>query len=122
MSTTWRSPARRRTTVRIERMPRARVVVFDAYGTIFDVQGALRDFRDRIGPDWERVSREWRVKQMEYTWVRSLVGPSAHRDFWRLTREALELVAARHGIADAALLDAVADAYRRLPAFPDVMP
>ena len=51
-----------------------------------------------------RVSADWRAKQIEYTWVRSLAGREHHRDFWRLTEEALAWTAARHGITDAALL------------------
>lgn len=101
-------------------MPRVSAVVFDAYGTLFDVHAAMRRFADRLGPDWQAISQDWRVKQIEYSWVRSLVGPKAHRDFWTITREALAHVAARRGICDPALLDEVAGAYRRLPVFPEV--
>ena len=74
----------------------------------------------RIGPHWQAVSADWRAKQIEYTWVRSLAGPAHHRDFWRLTEEALAWAAARHGITDAALLADVLLAYRRLDAYPEV--
>jgi len=99
-----------------------RAAVFDAYGTIFNLDAALHGFRDRIGPAWAEITRDWRVKQLEYAWVRSLAGAAAHRDFWRLTREALEVAAARHGLADAALLDEIMQAYRALPAYPEVAP
>jgi len=97
-----------------------RVAVFDAYGTLLDVHSAMARHAGRLGPDWQRISQEWRAKQLEYTWVRSLAGPAQHRDFVRLTEEALRFVAARHGIADAALLAEVARAYRALDAYSEV--
>jgi 2-haloacid dehalogenase len=75
-----------------------------------------------LPPDWERVSQEWRQKQLEYTWVRSLAGPPHHRDFWHVTREALDYVAARHRVTDPETRAALLDAYRRLPAYPDAAP
>jgi 2-haloacid dehalogenase len=99
---------------------RVRACIFDAYGTLLDVHAAMRPHAARLGPDWEMISNEWRVKQLEYSWVRTLAGPAQHRDFWKLTRAALEYVAARRGIADAGLLDDVMDAYRTLAAYPEV--
>jgi len=96
--------------------------VFDAYGTLLDVHAAMARHADRLPPDWERISAEWRVKQLEYTWVRSLTGPTHHRDFWRLTQDALDFVAARHGITDPAVLAVLLDAYRHLPAYEDAAP
>jgi 2-haloacid dehalogenase len=94
--------------------------VFDAYGTLLDVHAAMENHAARIGPDWQRVSQDWRVKQLEYTWVRSLAGPAHHRDFFTLTHEALDFVAAKHGIVDRTLLADVLDSYRRLSAYPEV--
>ena len=96
------------------------VAVFDAYGTLLDVNAAMRAHATRLGPEWESISREWRAKHIEYTWVRSLAGPSQHRDFWALAQESLAVVAARHGITGTALLADVLDAYRRLEAYPEV--
>ncbi len=100
----------------------ARVAVFDAYGTLLDVHAAMARHADRLPPDWERISAEWRAKQLEYTWVRSLTGPAHHRDFWTVTQDALAFVAARHGITDPAVLALLLDAYRRLPAYQDAVP
>jgi 2-haloacid dehalogenase len=97
-----------------------RAAVFDAYGTLLDVHSAMARHAERLGPDWQRISAEWRAKQIEYTWVRSLAGPAHHCGFWALTQEALAFVAQRHGISDAALLADVLDAYRRLDAYPEV--
>ena len=98
------------------------VAVFDAYGTLLDVHSAMARHAARLGPEWQRISNEWRTKQIEYTWVRSLAGPAQHRDFARLTDEALAVVAARHGIADPALLADIRRAYRVLDAYPEVAP
>ncbi len=99
-----------------------RVAVFDAYGTLLDVHAAMQRHADRLPPDWERISAEWRTKQLEYAWVRSLMGPGHHRTFWQVTQDALAFVAAGHGITDPAVLDLLRDAYRRLPAYPDTVP
>lgn len=97
-----------------------RAAVFDAYGTLLDVHAAMARYAERLGPNWHNISAEWRAKQIEYTWVRSLAGPAHHRDFWSLTQEALSFVARRYGIADKALLADVLAAYRRLDAYPEV--
>ena len=97
-------------------------VVFDAYGTLLDVHAAMAAHADRLPPDWERISAEWRSKQLEYTWVRTLTGPGHHADFWTVTRDALAFVAARHRITDPAVLDALLQTYRQLPAYPDAAP
>jgi 2-haloacid dehalogenase len=101
-------------------MPTIRAAVFDAYGTLLDVHAAMARHAARLGPDWQRISADWRTKQIEYTWVRSLAGPAHHRDFWQLTQEALAFVAARHAIADQTLLADVLAAYRQLDAYPEV--
>ncbi len=96
--------------------------VFDAYGTLLDVHAAMAAHAALLPPDWERISQEWRQKQLEYSWVRTLTGPAHHRDFWQITQDALAFVAARHRIADPKTLAALLDAYRRLPAYPDAAP
>ena len=94
--------------------------VFDAYGTLFDVHSATARHRALVGPQAERLSDIWRAKQLEYTWVRSLMG--AHRDFRALTEEALDFAAARCGGISAAARSELLTAYETLDAFPDVAP
>jgi 2-haloacid dehalogenase len=101
-------------------VPALRAAVFDAYGTLLDVHAPMARHAARLGEDWQRLSAEWRSKQIEYSWVRSLAGAPHHRDFWTLTQEALAFVARRHGIADRALLDEVLAAYRQAQAYPEV--
>jgi len=102
------------------RTPIIRATVFDAYGTLLDVHAAMARHAVRLGPDWLRISAKWRARQIEYSWVRSLTGPAHHRDFWRLTQDALAFVAARHGIDDAPLLADILAAYRNLTPYPEV--
>jgi 2-haloacid dehalogenase len=97
-----------------------KAAIFDAYGTLLDVHAAMGRHASRIGPDWQAVSADWRNKQLEYSWVRSLTGPAQHRDFWTLTQEALAWVAAKHGIKDSELLADIRLAYRHLDAFSEV--
>jgi 2-haloacid dehalogenase len=101
-------------------VPSVTAVIFDAYGTLLDVHAAMARHAARIGPHWQAVSADWRNKQLEYSWVRSLAGPANHRNFWRLTEEALAWAAARHGLTDAGLLADILAAYRRLGAYPEV--
>lgn len=103
-------------------MTRLRAAIFDAYGTLLDVHAAMSRHAARLGPTWQTISADWRAKQIEYTWVRSLAGTKHHRDFWHLTEDALAWTAARHGVTDAALLADVLQAYRQLDAFPDAAP
>lgn len=101
-------------------MPPIEAVVFDAYGTLLDVHSAVMRHAARVGPEAVAISAEWRVKQLEYSWVRSLTGRAHHADFWVCTQEALAFVCARHGIRDAALIQDLLDAYRKLDAYPEV--
>lgn len=94
-------------------------VVFDAYGTLLDVHAAMERHADMLPPDWERISTEWRNKQLEYTWISTLTGPGHYRDFWVITAAALDFVLARHRVGDPAVRTALLDSYRILPAFPD---
>ena len=101
-------------------MTQIRAVVFDAYGTLLDIHAAMAPYAGHLGQNWLQISSDWRAKQLEYGWVRSLAGPGRHRDFWTLTREALAWTAARHGIHDAALLEGILSAYRHLAPYPEV--
>ena len=100
-------------------MQHVRAVVFDAYGTLLDFHAAMARYAARLGPEWQQISADWRMKQLEYSWVRSLAGPAHHRDFWHLTEQALVWAATRHGIHDAALLADILMAYRHLDAYAD---
>ncbi len=62
--------------------------VFDAYGTLFDVHAPLARMSQRIGDKASQLSQLWRQKQLEYTWLRSLM--REHVNFWQVTNDALD--------------------------------
>ena len=92
--------------------------VFDAYGTLFDVHSAVRRGGAALGDKADKVSALWRQKQLEYTWLRSLMG--AHADFWQVTAEGLDYALAAHGVEDSSLHARLMDLYLSLDAYPDV--
>jgi 2-haloacid dehalogenase len=73
-----------------------------------------------MGGKAEAVSRLWRQKQLEYTWLRSLMG--AHADFWQVTGDALDYALESHGIDDRELRDRLMQLYLTLDAYGDVKP
>lgn len=93
-----------------------RAVLFDVYGTLLDVHSAVAREGRALGPQAEAVSRLWRQKQLEYTWVQSLRGE--YRSFRALTEAALDYALAAHGFAAAAPRGALLQAYERLDAYP----
>lgn len=64
-----------------------RAVVFDAYGTLFDVHSVVLQASQGISRDVQALSTLWRQRQLEYTWLRSLM--ERYEDFWSVTRTAL---------------------------------
>jgi 2-haloacid dehalogenase len=94
-----------------------RAYVFDAYGTLFDVHAAISRHRAAAGPDADRFSEIWRLKQLEYSWTLTLAG--RYVDFWTLTGRALDHALSRIPTVDRALRRKLLEAYRKLDAFPD---
>src|SRR6476646_10579765 len=99
-------------------MPRA--FVFDAYGTLFDVHAAIARHRAAAGPDADRFSEIWRIKQLEYSWTLTLAG--RYVDFWTLTQRALDFAFARFPSVDKALKAKLLEAYWTLSAFSAARP
>jgi 2-haloacid dehalogenase len=94
------------------------IYAFDAYGTLFDVHAAVRRHAKAVGAEAEKLSATWRAKQLEYTWVRSLMG--RYVDFWTITEQALDTAFAAHPSCDPATKPALLAAYRELDAYPEV--
>jgi 2-haloacid dehalogenase len=92
--------------------------VFDAYGTLFDVHSAVGEHRARLGDIADQVSTVWRTKQLEYTWLRSLM--QRHADFWQVTRDALDFAFEMHGLKDPELSKDLMAAYLQLECYPEV--
>lgn len=93
--------------------------VFDAYGTLFDVNSAVAGLCHRVGPQYGELSAAWRKRQLEYTWLRSLM--KSHIDFWQLTSDALAVSLREFAIDDQELHEALMQAYLKLSAFPEVL-
>ncbi len=95
------------------------ICVFDAYGTLFDYNSAAARCKDKLAEDWQAFSELWRRKQLEYTWLRSLMG--RYEDFWKITEDALRWAIARLGLAASeADVRRLMDAYLSLACFPEV--
>ncbi len=92
--------------------------VFDAYGTLFDVHSAVGRSGGALGGKAGPVSALWRQKQLEYTWLRSLMG--AYADFWQVTGEGLDYALAANGVDDPDLRQRLMELYLNLDAYPDV--
>jgi len=90
-----------------------RALVFDAYGTLFDVQSVRSLAIELCGDKGEIITHLWRLKQLEYTWLRTLM--CSYEDFWSVTRAALEFTLTSVGIAPTSLLcDELMDGYLHL--------
>lgn len=96
-----------------------RACVFDAYGTLFDIHAPLRKLAPEIGPEAENISKLWRQKQLEYTWLRSLMG--VHADFWHVTGDALDYALEHYKVHELGLRDEIMALYLKLEAYPDVV-
>jgi 2-haloacid dehalogenase len=98
--------------------------VFDAYGTLFDVAAAARECaaesgREDFAANWVQVATDWRLKQLQYTWLRGLA--DAHTDFWQVTQNGLDYaleVSALEG--DRELRERLLALYWELSAYPEV--
>ncbi|MTI18928.1 haloacid dehalogenase type II [Rhodobacteraceae bacterium RKSG542] len=92
--------------------------VFDAYGTLFDVHAAVRRHAKEMGPESTRLSMIWREKQLEYSWVGTLMGH--YEDFWALTQQALDTAFAMVPEVDRSYRQNLLDAYWELDCYPEV--
>lgn len=104
----------------MDRPPALKAVVFDAYGTLFDVHSVIAECEALFPGKGASLSQLWRGKQLEYSWLRSLMGRYA--DFSTITRAALTTAC---NVLLLELSEAAArrlmDAYLVLNAFPDVV-
>jgi 2-haloacid dehalogenase len=94
-----------------------KAVLFDAYGTLFNVHAPVASLAAEIGPNAAAISEVWRAKQLQYSWLRSLMG--AHADFAVVTADALDYALGQYGVDDPALRDRLLGLYLTLEAYPD---
>lgn len=99
------------------------ICVFDAYGTLFDVTAAAREAaaepgRDGFAQHWMKVANDWRLKQLQYTWLRAITG--VHADFWEVTQNGLDWALEASNLSDPDLRDRLLQLYWELSAYPEV--
>ncbi|HJN04569.1 MAG TPA: haloacid dehalogenase type II [Alphaproteobacteria bacterium] len=92
--------------------------VFDAYGTLFDVNAAAAACAGELGEQWQPLAETWRLKQLQYTWLRSLM--RAHTDFWQVTGDALDFAMDSLGLDNQDLRTHLMDLYLTLDAYSEV--
>ena len=96
--------------------------VFDAYGTLFDVH-SIATLAEEVAPgNGAALSRLWRTKQLEYTWLQSLMSSPRfpREDFAAITAHALDFANAALALGlDANARTRLQDAYLRLLPFPE---
>jgi 2-haloacid dehalogenase len=96
-------------------------IAFDAYGTLFDVHSVIALGEQLFPSQGMALSNTWRLKQLQYTWQRSLLG--RYEDFWKVTEDGLVFAAKSLKLdLDVGKRKQLMDAYLSLAAFPDVVP
>src|SRR5579863_3415982 len=98
-----------------------RALVFDAYGTLFDPFAVKARAEELFPGSGAALSQLWRSKQLEYSWLRTMMG--RYENFWKITEDAL--LFASHALnltCDETQRNQLMQVYLTLPAFPDVLP
>ena len=97
-----------------------RALALDAYGTLFDVHSVVEAINAQFPDQGPALSDIWRVKQLEYTWLVSLM--ERYESMWSLTRASLVYAMKRLRLApDEAIIDALMQAYLNLQPYPEVI-
>ena len=98
-----------------------KAVVFDAYGTLYDVQ-SVAEITEEMFPGYgEIITQIWRIKQLEYSWLRSLM--RRYQDFTAVTRESLAYTLRSLGLEyGRAAFDRIVEKYLHLELYSDARP
>jgi len=99
-------------------MNKIKACIFDAYGTLFDVNAACRELSKEVGDNWEKLASLWRLRQVEYTWLRNSM--DEYIDFWQITSDALDYAMETLGIENDDLREELLNLYLKLEAYPEV--
>ena len=96
-----------------------KALVFDAYGTLFDVHSVISTCNQSFPGQGPALSQIWRSKQLEYTWLLSLM--ERYKDFWRVTESALLFACKSLGLdCPPATRAKLMEAYLHLDPYPEV--
>jgi 2-haloacid dehalogenase len=97
-----------------------KAVVFDAYGTLYDIQSVAAVTEQEFPGYGDIITQIWRIKQLEYTWLRSLM--RRYEDFAVVTRESLAYTLRCLGLKyDADAFERIMDKYLHLDLYPDAL-
>jgi 2-haloacid dehalogenase len=95
-----------------------KAVVFDAYGTLYDIQSVAAVTEQAFPGYGEIITQVWRIKQLEYSWLRSLM--RRYADFSVITRDSLTYTLRVLGLKhDAGVFERIMDKYLHLDLYPD---
>ncbi|WP_281300751.1 MULTISPECIES: haloacid dehalogenase type II [unclassified Iodidimonas] len=94
-------------------------ILFDVFGTMVDHDSALLETQAELGDGARELADLWRRKQLEYSWLRSLMNRPA--DFSDVTQDALDYALAALGLPGD-WRDKMMASYQKLSAFDDVAP
>ena len=99
--------------------PPVRALVFDAYGTLFDPFAVKTRAEELFPGNGAALSQLWRAKQLEYSWLRTLMG--SYENFWNITEDALVFSCRTLKLSfDEEQRKQLMQVYLTLPAFPEV--
>lgn len=94
-------------------------LVFDAYGTLFDVHSVIARCEQLWPGKGAVVSQLWRIKQLEYTWQRSLM--QRYENFERVTADGLRYACEQLKLdCDDSHVSILMEEYRRLNTFNEI--
>ena len=97
-----------------------KAVVFDAYGTLYDIQSVAAVTEQAFPGYGEIITQVWRIKQLEYTWLRSLM--RRYEDFSVITRDSLSYTLRCLGLKhDPAVFERIMEKYLHLDLYPDAL-
>src|SRR5512135_2500131 len=97
---------------------RCRLCLFDAYGTLFDLSSVAQQIAARLGDRAPALLSLWRQKQLEYTWLRTLM--RRHAPFDQVTADALHYALETLGISDSELPGELLAGYLSVVPYPEV--
>ncbi len=94
--------------------------VFDAYGTLYDVQSVSQVTEQEFPEHGELITQVWRIKQLEYTWLRSLMRD--YRSFWEISEESLDFTLKAIGLPiEKGTVERIMDKYLHLDPYGDCL-
>lgn len=95
-------------------------VVFDVYGTLYDVFSVVTKCESLYPEKGEQISKLWRNKQLEYTWLRTLM--NRYKNFWHITKDALYYALDSLALEyDSDKINDIMNSYLNLDPYPEVV-